>query len=243
MADPVRRAYSDFRLGYPCRDPEIGRDIDGMVLPVPRLRHLACHFAGWRHGKRRRNPLDNREVTFISAWLAARRESWPRLIRRAYEVDPLLWRCGERMHIAGFLLPIQQMPKDIPQIGFRRGTGEGAEGARPHSAPHPLPHSGDSGREHRRHVLHVPGIAGGVANDMASTKRRGRRPEARRRTRFDRCRGPVRVCSSRAGVPSEEIHDQGSPAGLVAGSQSPAGLPMEILVEKQQVPPAAIVGE
>jgi len=169
--------------------------------------------------------------------------SWPRLIRRAYEVDPLLWRCGERMHIAGFLLPIQQMPKDIPQIGFRRGTGEGAEGARPHSAPHPLPHSGDSGREHRRHVLHVPGIAGGVANDMASTKRRGRRPEARRRTRFDRCRGPVRVCSSRAGVPSEEIHDQGSPAGLVAGSQSPAGLPMEILVEKQQVPPAAIVGE
>ncbi|HQU14415.1 MAG TPA: hypothetical protein PKV70_09220, partial [Thermodesulfobacteriota bacterium] len=31
-----------------------------------------------------------------SPWLAARRKSWARLIRRVYEVDPLLCRCGER---------------------------------------------------------------------------------------------------------------------------------------------------
>jgi hypothetical protein len=35
-----------------------------------------------------------------SPWLAARRKSWARLIRRVYEVDPLLCRCGERMRAA-----------------------------------------------------------------------------------------------------------------------------------------------
>jgi hypothetical protein len=38
-----------------------------------------------------------------SAWLAARRKSWARLIRRVYEVDPLLCPCGERMRVVGFI--------------------------------------------------------------------------------------------------------------------------------------------
>jgi hypothetical protein len=36
-------------------------------------------------------------------WLAARRKSWARLIRRVYEVDPFLCRCGERMRVVGFI--------------------------------------------------------------------------------------------------------------------------------------------
>ena len=38
-----------------------------------------------------------------SAWLAARRKSWARLIRRVYEVDPLLCPCGQRMRVVGFI--------------------------------------------------------------------------------------------------------------------------------------------
>ncbi|UCD46894.1 MAG: transposase zinc-binding domain-containing protein [Deltaproteobacteria bacterium] len=33
----------------------------------------------------------------------ARRKSWARLIRRVYEVDPLLCPCGQRMRVAGFI--------------------------------------------------------------------------------------------------------------------------------------------
>jgi hypothetical protein len=38
-----------------------------------------------------------------SPWLAARRKSWARLIRRVYEVEPFLCRCGERMRVVGFI--------------------------------------------------------------------------------------------------------------------------------------------
>ena len=38
-----------------------------------------------------------------SPWLAARRKSWARLIRRVYEVDPLLCPCGKRMRVVGFI--------------------------------------------------------------------------------------------------------------------------------------------
>jgi len=38
-----------------------------------------------------------------STWLAARRKSWARLIRRVYEVDPLLCRCGKQMRVVGFI--------------------------------------------------------------------------------------------------------------------------------------------
>jgi hypothetical protein len=38
-----------------------------------------------------------------SPWLAARRKSLARLIRRVYEVDPFLCRCGERMRTSGSL--------------------------------------------------------------------------------------------------------------------------------------------
>lgn len=38
-----------------------------------------------------------------SAWHVARRKSWARLIRRVYEVDPLLCPCGKRMRVVGFI--------------------------------------------------------------------------------------------------------------------------------------------
>jgi hypothetical protein len=42
-----------------------------------------------------------------SPWLAARRKSWARLIRRVYEVDPFLCRCGEARRVCGFrLIPV-----------------------------------------------------------------------------------------------------------------------------------------
>ena len=41
-----------------------------------------------------------------SAWLAARRKSWAQLIRRVYEVDPLLCPCGKRMRFVGFIARI-----------------------------------------------------------------------------------------------------------------------------------------
>ncbi|MGA6993123.1 MAG: hypothetical protein WBX50_04415 [Candidatus Deferrimicrobiaceae bacterium] len=54
-----------------------------------------------------------------SAWLAARRKSWPRLIRRVYEADPLLCRCGERMRVVGFITQAPVIRKILAHIGRR----------------------------------------------------------------------------------------------------------------------------
>jgi len=54
-----------------------------------------------------------------SAWLAARRKSWARLIRRVYEVDPLLCRCGERVRVVGFITQAPIVRKILDHIGRR----------------------------------------------------------------------------------------------------------------------------
>jgi hypothetical protein len=54
-----------------------------------------------------------------SAWLAARRKSWARLIRRVYEVDPLLCPCGERMRVVGFITQAPVIRKILDHIGRR----------------------------------------------------------------------------------------------------------------------------
>jgi len=54
-----------------------------------------------------------------SAWFAARRKSWARLIRRVYEVDPLLCRCGERtslIHPSRTDLSLRIMPLTPPHL-------------------------------------------------------------------------------------------------------------------------------
>jgi hypothetical protein len=56
-----------------------------------------------------------------SAWLAARRESLARLIRRVYEVDPLGCPCGERMRIMGFIGQAPFIRKIHTHIGRREG--------------------------------------------------------------------------------------------------------------------------
>ena len=57
-----------------------------------------------------------------SAWLAARRKSWARLIRRVYEVDPLLCPCGERMRVVGFLAQAPVIRKILTHIWRRDGV-------------------------------------------------------------------------------------------------------------------------
>jgi hypothetical protein len=54
-----------------------------------------------------------------SPWLAARRKSWAKLIRRVYEVDPLLCCCGERMRVAGFITQPTVILKILHHIGRR----------------------------------------------------------------------------------------------------------------------------
>jgi hypothetical protein len=54
-----------------------------------------------------------------SPWLAARRKSWARLIRRVYEVDPLLCRCGKRMRVVGFITQPPVILKILHHIGRR----------------------------------------------------------------------------------------------------------------------------
>jgi hypothetical protein len=51
--------------------------------------------------------------------LAARRKSWAKLIRRVYEVDPLLCRCGERMRVVGFITQPPVILKILHYIGRR----------------------------------------------------------------------------------------------------------------------------
>jgi hypothetical protein len=52
-----------------------------------------------------------------SAWLAARRNSWARLIRRVYEVDPLLCLCGEPMRVIGFITQAPVIRKILAHVG------------------------------------------------------------------------------------------------------------------------------
>jgi hypothetical protein len=54
-----------------------------------------------------------------SAWLTARRKSWARLIRRVYEVDPLLCPCGQRMRVVGFIAQAPVIRKILTHIGRR----------------------------------------------------------------------------------------------------------------------------
>ena len=54
-----------------------------------------------------------------TAWLKERRKSWARLIRRVYEVDPLLCRCGERMRVVGFITQPPVILKILHHIGRR----------------------------------------------------------------------------------------------------------------------------
>jgi len=54
-----------------------------------------------------------------SPWLAARRKSWARLIRRVYEVDSFLCRCGERMRVVGFFTQPPVILKILHHIGWR----------------------------------------------------------------------------------------------------------------------------
>ena len=52
-----------------------------------------------------------------NAWLKERRKSWARLIRRVYEADPLLCRCGQRMRVVGFITQapvIRKILNDVP---------------------------------------------------------------------------------------------------------------------------------
>ena len=51
--------------------------------------------------------------------LAARRKSWARLIRRVYEVDPFLCRCGKRMRVVGFITQPPVILKILHHIGRR----------------------------------------------------------------------------------------------------------------------------
>jgi len=54
-----------------------------------------------------------------TAWLKERRKSWARLIRRVYEVDPLLCRCGQRMRVVGFITQAPVIRKILDHVGRR----------------------------------------------------------------------------------------------------------------------------
>jgi hypothetical protein len=54
-----------------------------------------------------------------TAWLKERRKSWGRLIRRVYEADPLLCRCGQRMRVVGFITRAPVIRKILDHVGRR----------------------------------------------------------------------------------------------------------------------------
>ena len=54
-----------------------------------------------------------------TAWLKERRKSWARLIRRVYEADPLLCRCGQRMRVVGFITQAPVIRKILDHVGRR----------------------------------------------------------------------------------------------------------------------------
>jgi len=54
-----------------------------------------------------------------TAWLKERRKLWARLIRRVYEADPLLCRCGQRMRVVGFITQAPVIRKILDHVGRR----------------------------------------------------------------------------------------------------------------------------
>jgi len=53
------------------------------------------------------------------AWLKERRKSWARLMRRVYEADPLPCRCGQRMHVVGFITQVPVIRKILNHVDRR----------------------------------------------------------------------------------------------------------------------------
>jgi hypothetical protein len=90
-------------------------------------------------------PLPQTDPT--SPWLKERRRSWARLIRKVYEADPLLCRCGGRMRVVGFITQASVIrmildhvgrvfdPLRLPALVGRLSTGFEREGVR---APPPV---------------------------------------------------------------------------------------------------------
>ena len=58
-----------------------------------------------------------------TAWLKERRKSWARLIRRVYEVDPLLCRCGQRIRVVGFITQVPVIRKILDHVGRMGSQG------------------------------------------------------------------------------------------------------------------------
>jgi ribosomal protein S27E len=56
-----------------------------------------------------------------SGWLKERRRSWARLIRRIYEADPQLCRCGQTMRVVGFVTQAPVIRKILGHVGRREG--------------------------------------------------------------------------------------------------------------------------
>lgn len=54
-----------------------------------------------------------------SDWMKSRRRSWARMIRKVYEVDPLLCRCGEKMRVVGFVTQAPVIRKILDHVGRR----------------------------------------------------------------------------------------------------------------------------
>jgi len=90
-----------------------------MHIPAPRL-HFVRYYGWYSHVSRARRggatepfPVPAREGDLVEAGDAAqwptrsqRRRlgrQWAQLIRRVYEADPLLCRCGEKMRILSFI--------------------------------------------------------------------------------------------------------------------------------------------
>jgi len=94
-----------------------------------------------------------------SPWLVARRKSWARLIRRVYEVDPHLCRCGERMCIVGFITQAPVVRKILHHFG-RHFDPLKLLGRSPqlldHSCHDPFPDYGPQYPLRRPDLLHLP---------------------------------------------------------------------------------------
>jgi len=100
-------------------------------IPDPR-KHLVFYFGAYSNvarGRRKKSDVSlgvagDTDPDQTSAAQAARRRSWAELIRRVYEVDPLLCpKCGSDMRIIAFITDPSVMKKILDHIRDRHRVG------------------------------------------------------------------------------------------------------------------------
>ena len=126
----------------------LARVISQIQEPRLHFMHYLGHYSNVSRGRRRKgkderltpgHPRDQEDDGLTDAQRRARRREWARLIRRVYEIDPMICSsCGGRMQIVSVILEHKVITKILGHLA-RKGiqSGKGPPKRPGNSSPEP----------------------------------------------------------------------------------------------------------